>query len=54
MYVSKVIAVPSPPVHTPAGRGTAKTQESCGLINYHLKETKVDVSWGYSLSIQLL
>lgn len=27
--------------HTQAGRGRAKSQESCGLINYHLKETKV-------------
>lgn len=27
--------------HTPAGWGGAKSQESCGLINYHLKETKV-------------
>lgn len=35
---------PSACTHTPAGQGTAKTQESCGLINYHLKETKVDVS----------
>lgn len=26
---------------TPAGWGGAKSQESCGLINYHLKETKV-------------
>lgn len=27
--------------HTQAGRGRAKSQESCGLINYHLNETKV-------------
>lgn len=26
---------------TPAGWGGAKSQDSCGLINYHLKETKV-------------
>lgn len=26
---------------TPAGWGGAESQESCGLINYHLKETKV-------------
>lgn len=39
------VTVPSPrflmPAHTPTGWGGTQSQESCGLINYHVKKTKV-------------